>query len=69
MAGTRQQKPSRYRLLTCTTTSLICRPRSSFGPDVLPLWVVEMDYLTAPAMLEGALACVENEGFSYPLFS
>ncbi|RFD26767.1 aminotransferase [Mycobacterium uberis] len=39
-----------------------------FGPDVLPLWVAEMDYPTAPAVLEGARACVENEEFGYPPF-
>ncbi|WP_454561063.1 MalY/PatB family protein [Mycobacterium haemophilum] len=39
-----------------------------FGPDVLPLWVAEMDYPTAPAVLDGARACVENEEFGYPPF-
>jgi cysteine-S-conjugate beta-lyase len=40
-----------------------------FGPDVLPLWVAEMDYPTAPAVLDGARACVENEEFGYPRFN
>jgi cysteine-S-conjugate beta-lyase len=39
-----------------------------FGPDVLPLWVAEMDYPTAPAVLEGVRTCVENEEFGYPPF-
>lgn len=39
-----------------------------FGPDVLPLWVAEMDYPTAPAVLEGVRACVANEEFGYPPF-
>jgi cysteine-S-conjugate beta-lyase len=40
-----------------------------FGPDVLPLWVAEMDYPTAPAVLDGVRACVENEEFGYPRFN
>ena len=40
-----------------------------FEPDVLPLWVAEMDYPTAPAVLEGVRACVENEEFGYPRFN
>ncbi|OSC38834.1 MalY/PatB family protein [Mycobacterium decipiens] len=39
-----------------------------FGPDVVPLWVAEMDYPTAPAVLDGVRACVENEEFGYPPF-
>jgi cysteine-S-conjugate beta-lyase len=39
-----------------------------FGSDVLPLWVAEMDYPTAPAVLAGVAACVENEEFGYPVF-
>ena len=34
-----------------------------FGPDVLPMWVAEMDYPTAPPVLEGIRACVEREEF------
>jgi len=37
-----------------------------FGPDVLPLWIAEMDYPTAPAVLDGIRACVANEEFGYP---
>jgi cysteine-S-conjugate beta-lyase len=37
-----------------------------FGPDVLPLWIAEMDFPTAPAVLEGIRACVVNEEFGYP---
>lgn len=37
-----------------------------FAPDVLPLWVAEMDYPTAPAVLDGVRACVQNEEFGYP---
>ena len=37
-----------------------------FEPDVLPLWVAEMDYPTAPAVLDAIRACVENEEFGYP---
>jgi cystathionine beta-lyase len=36
-----------------------------FGPDVLPLWVAEMDYPTAPAVLEGIRSWVANEEFGY----
>ena len=36
-----------------------------FGPDVLPLWVAEMDFPTAPAVLEGIRSCVTNEEFGY----
>ncbi|UQX09632.1 MalY/PatB family protein [Candidatus Mycobacterium methanotrophicum] len=37
-----------------------------FGPDVLPLWVAEMDFPTAPAVLDGIRSCVANEEFGYP---
>ena len=36
-----------------------------FGPDVLPLWVAEMDFPTAPAVLAGIQSCVANEEFGY----
>ncbi|MBV8182156.1 MAG: pyridoxal phosphate-dependent aminotransferase [Mycobacterium sp.] len=39
-----------------------------FGPDVLPLWIAEMDFATAPAVLDGIRACVANEEFGYPAF-
>ena len=39
---------------------------SLFGPDVLPLWIAEMDFPTAPAVLDGIRACVANEEFGYP---
>ena len=29
-----------------------------FGPDVLPLWIAEMDFPTAPAVVDGIRACV-----------
>src|ERR1700758_2759268 len=37
-----------------------------FGPDVLPLWITEMDFPTAPAVLDGIRACVANEEWGYP---
>ena len=37
-----------------------------FGPDVLALWIAEMDFPTAPAVLDGVRACVANEEFGYP---
>ena len=37
-----------------------------FGADVLPLWVAEMDYATAPPVLEGVKAAVAREEFGYP---
>ena len=37
-----------------------------FGPDVLPLWIAEMDFPTAPAVVDGIRACVANEEFGYP---
>src|SRR6516164_6843202 len=40
-----------------------------FEPDVLPMWVAEMDYPTAPPVLEGIRVCVENEEFGYPRFN
>lgn len=40
-----------------------------FAPDVLPLWVAEMDYPTAPAVRDGVRRCVENEEFGYPPFT
>jgi cysteine-S-conjugate beta-lyase len=39
-----------------------------FGPDVLPLWIAEMDFPTAPAVLHGVRTCVANEEFGYPAF-
>lgn len=39
-----------------------------FESDVLPLWVAEMDYPTAPAVLDGIRTCVTNEEFGYPPF-
>ncbi|MGB3333083.1 MAG: MalY/PatB family protein [Mycobacterium sp.] len=40
-----------------------------FGPDVLALWIAEMDFPTAPAVLDGVRACVANEEFGYPALS
>jgi cystathionine beta-lyase len=40
-----------------------------FGPDVLALWIAEMDFPTAPAVLDGIRACVVNEEFGYPALS
>lgn len=37
-----------------------------FEPDVLPLWIAEMDFPTAPAVLDAVRACVNNEEFGYP---
>jgi cysteine-S-conjugate beta-lyase len=39
-----------------------------FGPDVLPLWIAEMDFPTAPAVLDGIRTCIANEEFGYPPF-
>jgi cystathionine beta-lyase len=39
-----------------------------FGPDVLPLWIAEMDFPTAPAVVDGIRACVADEEFGYPAF-
>ena len=39
-----------------------------FEPDVLPLWVAEMDYPTAPVVVDGIRACVAREEFGYPQF-
>ena len=41
---------------------------SHFGPDVLPLWIAEMDFPTAPAVVDGIRACVADEEFGYPAF-
>ncbi len=40
-----------------------------FGPDVLPLWIAEMDFPTAPAVVDAAHACVTDEEFGYPALS
>ena len=37
-----------------------------FAPDVLPLWIAEMDFPTAPAVLDGLRAWVSREEFGYP---
>ncbi|KAA8967659.1 MalY/PatB family protein [Mycobacterium sp.] len=39
-----------------------------FGPDVLALWIAEMDFPTAPAVLDAIRGCVDNEEFGYPPF-
>jgi cystathionine beta-lyase len=39
-----------------------------FEPDVLPLWIAEMDFPTAPPVLDAVRACVANEEFGYPPF-
>ncbi|MGB8210328.1 MAG: MalY/PatB family protein [Mycobacterium sp.] len=41
---------------------------SHFGPDVLPLWIAEMDFPTAPAVVDGIRACVADQEFGYPAF-
>ncbi|MCV7257435.1 MalY/PatB family protein [Mycobacterium shimoidei] len=37
-----------------------------FGPDVLALWIAEMDFPTAPVVLDAVRTCVDNEEFGYP---
>lgn len=37
-----------------------------YDPDVLALWVAEMDYPTAPSVLAAIRAAVEREEFGYP---
>lgn len=37
-----------------------------YDPDVLPLWVAEMDFPTAPVVVQGVRACVDREEFGYP---
>lgn len=37
-----------------------------FEPDVLPLWVAEMDFPTAPAVVDGVRAWAGDEEFGYP---
>lgn len=37
-----------------------------FGPDVLPLWIAEMDFPTARPVLDALRDCVANEEFGYP---
>ncbi|WP_082969235.1 MalY/PatB family protein [Mycobacterium kyorinense] len=39
-----------------------------FDADVLPLWIAEMDFPTAPPVREAVRACVDNEEFGYPPF-
>ena len=36
-----------------------------FGPDVLPMWVAEMDYPMAPPVLEAVRRTVERDGYGY----
>ncbi|ORV47328.1 aminotransferase [Mycolicibacter engbaekii] len=40
-----------------------------FPPDVLPLWIAEMDFPTAPAVLDGLRACIADEEFGYPVLN
>lgn len=37
-----------------------------YGPDVLALWIAEMDFPTSPAILDGLRDWVSNEEFGYP---
>ncbi|MEO8814850.1 MAG: MalY/PatB family protein [Mycobacterium sp.] len=37
-----------------------------FDPEVLPLWIAEMDFPTAPPVLEALQTCLANEEFGYP---
>jgi cystathionine beta-lyase len=37
-----------------------------FESDVVPLWIAEMDFPTAPAVRKAVRACVANEEFGYP---
>ena len=39
---------------------------SQFGPDVLALWIAEMDFPTAPPILDAVRAWAANEEFGYP---
>ncbi len=39
---------------------------SVYPPDVLPAWVAETDFPTAPPVLAAARACVERGNFGYP---
>jgi cystathionine beta-lyase len=38
------------------------------GPDVLPAWVAEMDYLTAPPVVDALTRLVREGGTGYPNF-
>ena len=38
-----------------------------FDPDVLALWVAEMDFPTAPVVRDGIQAAVNRESFGYPV--
>ena len=40
---------------------------SRYPDDVLPLWVAEMDFPTAPAIVDAVRRAVEQESFGYPL--
>lgn len=39
---------------------------NQFDPDVLAMWVAEMDFPTAPAVVAAAAAAVAREEFGYP---
>lgn len=39
-----------------------------FEPDVLALWIAEMDFRTAPPVLDAVQTCVAGEEFGYPPF-
>jgi cysteine-S-conjugate beta-lyase len=39
-----------------------------FEPDVVPLWIAEMDFPTAPAVLDAVRAWIADEEFGYPTF-
>lgn len=40
-----------------------------FGPDVLPLWIAEMDFPTAPPVLDAVRTWAASEEFGYPTFT
>ena len=40
---------------------------SRYGPDVLPMWVAEMDFAVAPAVRRAIVDAVDREEFGYPV--
>lgn len=59
---------SNYEDLNPETLRMRCTAKwNRFDPDVLALWVAEMDFPTAPSVLEAIQAAVDREQFGYPV--
>ncbi|MFI1917210.1 MalY/PatB family protein [Nocardia sp. NPDC020380] len=64
------RSPTSSRVFNMLTEEQLRQRRSAkwsyFEPDVLPLWVAEMDFAAAPAISAAVRECIVNEEFGYP---